>query len=113
MAGTVLAVGAMAASAALTFGLATVGAAAVQSQRAAGVADAAALAAADAASGAVSGIPCDRAGAVAAATGARVTSCVLVGLIATIEVVVPFGVLAATASARAGPDTGIGPMPGR
>lgn len=103
MPGTALAVGAIGCAAALAVGLAAVGTAAVQSQRAAGAADAAALAAADAASGAVAGIPCDLAAHVARAGGADLSRCVLDGRVATVTVRVPFGVLAATASARAGP----------
>ena len=57
MAGVVLAVGALASSAMLTFGFAAVGTAAVTAQRAAGAADAAALAAADAVAGTVTGVP--------------------------------------------------------
>lgn len=111
MAGTVLAVGAVGCAAALAVGLSVVGTAAVQSQRAADAADAAALAAADAASGAATGIPCARADAVARAGGASLSACALDGLVATVTVAVPFGVLSATASARAGPPPE-GPMPG-
>ncbi|MEQ6897599.1 Rv3654c family TadE-like protein [Microbacterium sp. KR10-403] len=103
MPGTVLAVGAIGCAAALTVGLAAVGGAAVQSQRAADAADAAALAAADGASGAVLGVPCELASRVAEAGGAAVTSCAVDGLVATVTVTVPFGVLVATATARAGP----------
>jgi len=103
MAGSILAVGAIGCAAALTMGLATVGAAAVQSQRAADAADAAALAAADGASGAALGVPCELAARVAAAGGAAVTSCAADGLIATVTVAVPFGAVTATATARAGP----------
>lgn len=106
MAGTVLAVGALGCAVAVTFGLAAAGEAAVQSQRAADAADAAALAAADAASGAATGIPCDRAEQVARAGGAAVTACSVDGVVATVSVSVPFGVLAAAASARAGPPQG-------
>ena len=104
MAGAVLAAGAIGCAAALTVGLAAVGTAAVQSQRAADAADAAALAAADAASGAATGMPCVRATQLARAGGARVTACSVDGLVATVTVSVPFGVFAARASARAGPD---------
>mgnify|MGYP001194885127 CR=1 FL=1 len=63
----------------------------------------AALAAADAASGAVPGVPCDRAAEVASALGAGMRSCELVELIATVSVSVPFGAFEVTATARAGP----------
>ncbi|MGN8551303.1 UNVERIFIED_CONTAM: helicase [Microbacterium sp. SLM126] len=103
MPGAVVTVGVMAAAAALTVGLASVSAAAVFGQRLAGAADAAALAAADAASGAVTGVPCERAHQVAAASGVAVAVCDLDGLIATVTVSGRFGALTATAQARAGP----------
>jgi secretion/DNA translocation related TadE-like protein len=107
MAGTALVVGVLGVSATLGFGLAAVGAAAATSQRAASAADAAALAAADVASGAVvapkDDPPCLIARQVAEAAGAEVTACEVDGLIATLSVRVPFGALAARASARAGP----------
>jgi len=103
MAGTTLSVGVVVCSATLVVGFATAGAAAAFSQRLAGVADAAALAAADAASGAVEGEPCARATEIAAAAGAGLAGCVLDELIATVTVTAPFGRLPATASARAGP----------
>lgn len=103
MAGTGLAVGVVAVCASLVLGLAGVGAAAVVGQRVAGAADAAALAAADAASGAVAGVPCERASDVARASGAALAACRLDGLVATVTVTAPFGRLVATASSRAGP----------
>ena len=72
-------------------------------QQAAGAADAAALAAADARSGAVSGVPCVVAAQVAVANGARLDACELDGLVATVQVstsVLGFGVVSA---ATAGP----------
>jgi secretion/DNA translocation related TadE-like protein len=103
MPGAALAVGVLAGCATLTIGLAAVGAAAVTGQRLAGAADAAALAAADTASGAVSGDPCERAGQIAAASEASLAACELDGLIATVTVSGAFGTLTLTASARAGP----------
>jgi secretion/DNA translocation related TadE-like protein len=103
MAGTILSVGVVACAATLAVTLTTAGAAAVFSQQLAGAADAAALAAADAASGAVGGAPCDRAAELAGAAGARVVSCDLDELVATVTVTAAFGRFAATASARAGP----------
>lgn len=103
MPGSVLGVGVLACAAALTVGLATAGAAAVCAQRTEGAADAAALAAADAAAGAVIGTPCELAGLVAEASGASVRTCDVEGLIATVTVSAPFGMLTAVASARAGP----------
>jgi len=103
MPGTTFAAGIVAGCATLMIGLAAGSAAAVSSQRLAGAADAAALAAADTASGAVSGDPCGRAGEIAAASGASLEACAVDGLIATVTVSGPFGALAVTASARAGP----------
>jgi len=90
-------------TATLAVSLVTAGSAAVFSQRIAGVADAAALAAADAASGAIDGDPCARAAEIASASASQVTACELVGLVATVTVSAPFGWLSATAVARAGP----------
>ena len=72
MAGTALAAGVLTVAATLSLGLAAVGGAAVTAQRTAGAADAAALAAADSASGAVitDEDPCGLAVRVAAASGA-------------------------------------------
>ncbi|WP_109210119.1 MULTISPECIES: Rv3654c family TadE-like protein [Microbacterium] len=103
MAGTMVAVGAVAACAVLASGLAAVGAAAVAGQRLSAAADASALAAADAASGAVPGIPCERAGEIAVAHGAELEACELDELIATVTVSTRLGPLEALASARAGP----------
>lgn len=105
MAGAALGAGLLAVAATLSFGLAAVGGAAVTAQRAAGAADAAALAAADAASGAVVAAddPCAVAARVALASGARVTSCALVGLVATVQVQAAYAGLAAVSRARAGP----------
>ncbi|MEF3403632.1 Rv3654c family TadE-like protein [Agromyces sp. CCNWLW203] len=84
----------------------------VVSQRAANAADAAALAAADAMSGAVAGVPCRLAGAVAARNGARLGTCEGDGAVASvtvhIEAVPGFAV---SASARAGPPGSGAPVP--
>jgi secretion/DNA translocation related TadE-like protein len=103
MPGATSTVGVLAVAATLTVGLAPVSAASVFSQRLAGGADAAALAAADAASGAVTGVPCERAAAVAAASGVSLAGCEVDGLVATVTVSGRFGALTATARARAGP----------
>ena len=69
----------------------------------AGTADAAALAAADARSGVVSGIPCDRAEQVAAINGMHVAGCAVDGLVVTVSVeriVLGMGI---SATATAGP----------
>ena len=103
MAGSVLAVGVLAIAATIGVGYAAVGAASARVAHAAGVADAAALAAADTASGAVSGVPCERAAEVAARGGAAIASCVVDGLVATVEVTASVGLFSAHARARAGP----------
>ncbi|MFJ6652794.1 Rv3654c family TadE-like protein [Microbacterium sp. NPDC091313] len=103
MPGTVTVVGASTVIATAAIALCAMAGASVHAQRLAGAADAAALAAADAASGAVPGVPCDRAAEVAAMAGASVTACELDGLIATVTVAAPWGALPAAATARAGP----------
>lgn len=102
MAGSVasIAVTGVCAACAVSFGL--VVAAALQGQRVSATADAAALAAADAASGAIPGYPCERAAHVAGALGAEVIECDLDGLVATIAVAAG-DVLRTAATARAGP----------
>jgi len=113
MAGSALAVGTAAAAAALTVALAVAAAAAVESQRVAGIADAAALAAADAASGAATGEPCARAAEVAAAQRATVATCAVDGLIATVTVRAAFAGLPVEVAARAGPPPAARTMSGR
>ncbi|WP_426320950.1 helicase [Microbacterium sp. E-13] len=103
MPGTMAAAGIVAGAAILTAGLVTAGAASVAGQRLASAADAAALAAADSASGAVAGLPCDRAAQLAGTFGAIVEVCELDELTATITVAARLGPLLARASARAGP----------
>lgn len=106
MAGTMLSVGVIGATAMIATAACGVGAAAAFSQRLAGAADAAALAAADAASGAASGVPCERAAQIAATAGVVVTRCDLDGLVATITLSGAFARLPVSASARAGPPPG-------
>lgn len=106
MPGTMLAAGIIACAASMTIGLCTVAGAGVVGQRLAGAADAAALAAADAASGAVPGLPCERAQQVAASAGAVVEACELDGLIATVAVSTGYLGFTAGATARAGPAPG-------
>ncbi|WP_344096984.1 Rv3654c family TadE-like protein [Microbacterium deminutum] len=103
MPGTLSAVGLIGCATALTFGLATVGSAAVFSQRLAAGADAAALAAADAASGAVPGVPCELAARLATVSGGVIDGCEIDGVTATVSISGRFGLVTATASARAGP----------
>jgi secretion/DNA translocation related TadE-like protein len=75
----------------------------VASQEAANAADAAALAAADAISGAVTGVPCELADAVAARNGATLVSCEGEGPVATVRVAVERFGFTVAAAARAGP----------
>ncbi|AZS43234.1 hypothetical protein BWL13_00785 [Microbacterium oleivorans] len=106
MAGSATTIGVLALTATLTVGFVAAGAAAASSARAAGAADVAALAAADTASGLVAGEPCARAADVAGRVGASLTACRIDGLIATVEVSLDVGPLAARARARAGPPPG-------
>jgi secretion/DNA translocation related TadE-like protein len=75
----------------------------VGSQQAANAADAAALAAADALSGAVPGVPCELAGAVASRNGAALTACSVEGPVAVVRVTVGRFGFTIVAAARAGP----------
>jgi secretion/DNA translocation related TadE-like protein len=75
-------------------------------QRVIGAADAAALAAADGASGAVGIPPCEGAAAAARASGASLTECVLDGLVATVEVRGRVGPFPISARSTAGPPVG-------
>lgn len=108
MAGTALSAGVLVVAASLSLGLAAVGGAAVTAQRVAGAADAAALATADVASGAVSTgeEPCAAGARVAAAFGVTLTDCTLEGLVATVQVQAVYAGLAAVSRARAGPPEG-------
>jgi secretion/DNA translocation related TadE-like protein len=103
MAGAIAAIGAVGCAATLSLGLVLAGSAAVFGQRLAGAADAAALAAADAASGAVIGVPCEMAETVARSAGAELSRCEIDGLTATVTVSATFARLPAAATARAGP----------
>jgi len=103
MGASVLTAGAVGCAATLAMGLAVVGGAAVAGQRASGIADAGALAAADALAGFATGDPCGRASQVVSAQGASVTSCDTDGLIATIRVSMTYARFPVTAAARAGP----------
>lgn len=68
-----------------------------------GAADAAALAAADTASGLMPGVPCDTAARAAELNGARLVACSVDGLIATVTVSRPAGLITIGSRARAGP----------
>lgn len=104
MAGSVVTVGVVALGVSLALGVAVAGGAAIRQAQVSGIADAAALAAADAVSGFIAGVPCERAAqVVSAAPGARLTSCSLEGMDAVIEVRTTFGAFEVPARARAGP----------
>ncbi len=72
-------------------------------QRVIGASDLAALAAADAASGAVAGEPCEVARRVATAGGAKLSSCRIDGLVVEVSVAGSFAGIQLTAHSRAGP----------
>lgn len=69
-------------------------------------ADAAALAAADSASGAVAGVPCELASQAATMNGAQLGSCALDGLVASVTVQRSVGGFILSSTARAGPPGG-------
>ena len=73
----------------------------------AGAADAAALAAADAASGALPGYPCELAGLIASRNGTRLTGCAVEDTTASVTVAGDLFGLPLAASARAGPPPGM------
>lgn len=107
--GTVWAVIVMALLASLALGAVAVGGAVVTRHRAAGAADLAALAAADAVATAASE-PCSRAALVAERHGGVLTSCVIDGMVVDVVVELPAGGLvdvglSASVRARAGPAT--------
>ncbi len=111
-AASVLAVGIIGAMTALAVGLLSLLGVFVVSQRAANAADAAALAAADAMSGAVAGVPCRLAHSVAAHNGSRLVACDGDDAVASVTVVIESAPgFAVTASARAGPPGWAGPPP--
>jgi secretion/DNA translocation related TadE-like protein len=102
-AGAVLAVAVVAAVALVAIAVVGLGAGLAVRQRVLGAADAAALAAADAASGAVAGDPCPLAARVAAANGARLDACAADGLVLTVAVSAGALGIRLTARATAGP----------
>jgi len=101
--GSVLALGMVCAMVTVAGGALTVVGASAAQARAAAAADLAALGAADAASGRVSGVPCDAAGRVAEANGAALSSCDQAETVVSVTATTPYLVWRATASARAGP----------
>ncbi|MDJ0347997.1 Rv3654c family TadE-like protein [Cryobacterium sp. PH29-G1] len=105
-AGSVLALALIGATVLLTTVVVSVLALLAAGRSVATAADAAALAAADTASGAIAGYPCEAADAAATLNGAAVTHCAVVGLIASVSVLRRVHGLDISASARAGPPTG-------
>jgi secretion/DNA translocation related TadE-like protein len=103
---SVVAVGMIASVVALTGSIVGISGALVVKQRLTGAADAAAIAAADTATGAVPGYPCARADAVAKINGATLIDCALDGPIASVGVSAPFLTFELRARARAGPPEG-------
>lgn len=103
-AASVLALGIIGAVTALTLAFVALLGVFVMSQRAANAADAAALAAADAISGAVAGVPCRLAAAVATRNGGGLATCESDGAVASVTVAVTaMPGFELVASARAGP----------
>lgn len=102
-AGTVLALALV--MAVVTVGLSGAGLAAALTarQRVIGAADLSALAAADAASGAIGGVPCNIATGVATANGTRLRACDIHGLVVSVTVIGSFAGIPVEASSRAGP----------
>jgi secretion/DNA translocation related TadE-like protein len=101
--GSVLALAVLGAVAIVAIAALALGAALTVRQRVIGAADAAALAAADGASGAVAGEPCALARRLAEAGGAALDSCVVDGLVATVAVSARVGPVPFGARSRAGP----------
>jgi secretion/DNA translocation related TadE-like protein len=89
----------------VVFGIAGVSLAVALSarQRVIGAADLAALAAADAASGAISGLPCEVAAGVLSGNGSALASCRADGLVVTVDASGSFAGIPIRASATAGP----------
>jgi secretion/DNA translocation related TadE-like protein len=102
-AASVLAIAITGAVVALTGLVVPFAAAAVASQRSENAADAAALAAADALSGAVPGSPCTVAAAVAERNGAALVSCEIAGPAASVTVAITALGFGFSTAARAGP----------
>lgn len=102
-AGTALALAIATAALLLAMLIVGAGTAAIAQARAASAADAAALAAADALSGFVDGSACGIAQAVATASGAQLSRCLIDGLDVSVTATIPVGPLRASVTARAGP----------
>ncbi|TFC50837.1 hypothetical protein E3T26_08220 [Cryobacterium sp. TMT1-21] len=104
--GTVLAVGVIGAVLLVTAVVVPLFAVLAVGRAVQGSADAAALAAADTASGAVAGVPCEAAAEAARLNGASVTACSVEGLIASVSIGRGYLGLDLGARSRAGPPPG-------
>ncbi|MET0590003.1 MAG: Rv3654c family TadE-like protein [Naasia sp.] len=102
-AGAALVIGVVAAIIIVTLTTLPLSLAYAESRRLAGTADAAALAAADTASGALAGVPCEAAASVARIQGAALDSCEVSRAIASVTVSGEAAGIALTARSRAGP----------
>ncbi len=102
-AGAVLALAIVGATTVVLLAVLALGAALVVRQRVIGAADAAALAAADGASGAVAGVPCSLAARVAASNAATLQTCAIDGLVASVTVAASVGAIPVSARSTAGP----------
>lgn len=102
-AGSVLAIGMVAAVTVVALAIVGLAVGLAARQRIIGAADAAALAAADTALGHVAGAPCEVAAATARANGGVLAACRLDGLVATVEVRGTFAGIPLGARSRAGP----------
>lgn len=105
-AGSMLALAVLAATVLLTTLVVSVLALLADARSVANAADAAALAAADTASGAIAGFSCEAAEAVATLNDTAVTQCTVIGLVASVSVLRRVHGIDISASARAGPPTG-------
>ncbi|TFB68632.1 hypothetical protein E3N85_05990 [Cryobacterium sp. Hz9] len=105
-AGSILALAVLAATVLLTSLVVSVLALFADARSVANAADAAALAAADTASGAIAGFPCEAAEAVATLNETAVTQCTVIGLVASVSVRRRVHGIDISASARAGPPAG-------
>jgi secretion/DNA translocation related TadE-like protein len=108
---SVVAVGLLVAVVGLVVSASFASGALVERSRAAGAADAAALAGADVAGGLTAGVVCDVAGRVAQANRATLLACRADGPVVTVRVSSSLGLVPVTASATAGPPPGEAPRP--
>ncbi len=101
--GAVLSLAIVGATTVVLLAVLALGAALVVRQRVIGAADAAALSAADAASGAIAGVPCALAARVAQSNAATLRACAIDGLVVTVTVAANVGAVPFSARSTAGP----------